>query len=388
MIAHVGLCACLCNLTWDNVKACKIQGSCKFLESSRWHCFLFMFHFTAKGEGLCPTPGAGEVLWSETGQINLPSSLLVGPGWVASWQSSARWRAGPVCEGKCPFSVTHSVFLALFPTSKMLLVLGSAVGAWMGVQMDVWGWGLAFVDRQTGSLNLHKPCVCSGTGYCFCLAKSRSVRHKTGEPACGEALSAHAWCVVGEADMQTCIPGSEKHICTWPEKSFACGTVRLQTRVDCHATLKNWHFRRKNLCSGVFWQLLEQHQHKAPSSHSVHIRCHRGIIEIFPAVYGQTLWVAEPLTEGLSENCGIWNTAEEDLGRAAHQVMISAECFWGPAPVAMVNTLSALWELSAFWWTRKWAKCLVILLSNRSLQSLNRVSFQDSSLSGYLLSLR
>lgn len=56
------------------------------------------------------------------------------------------------------------------------------------------------------------------------------------------------------------------------------------------------------------------------------------------AVYGQTLWVAEPLTEGLSEECGIWNTAEKDLARAAHQIMISAECFWGLAPVAM------LWE--------------------------------------------
>lgn len=66
--------------------------------------------------------------------------------------------------------------------------------------------------------------------------------------------------------------------------------------------------------------------------------------------------------------------------------MISAECFWGPAPVAMLNTLSGLWELSALWWTRKWAKCLVILLINWSLQSLNCVSFQDSSLSQCLLS--
>lgn len=60
--------------------------------------------------------------------------------------------------------------------------------------------------------------------------------------------------------------------------------------------------------------------------------------------------------------------------------MISAECFSGPAPVAMLNTLSGLWELSALWRTRKWAKCLVLLLSNGSLQSLNCVPFQDSSL--------
>lgn len=96
--------------------------------------------------------------------------------------------------------------------------------------MGVWGWGLALVDRQTSSLNLHKPCVCSGTGFYFCLAKGPSARHKTGEPAC-EELAARAQFVVGEADMQTCLLGSEKHICTWPEKRFACGTVRLQTRV-------------------------------------------------------------------------------------------------------------------------------------------------------------
>lgn len=37
-----------------------------------------MLYFTAKGESLCPTPGAGEVLLSETGQMNFPSAPLVG----------------------------------------------------------------------------------------------------------------------------------------------------------------------------------------------------------------------------------------------------------------------------------------------------------------------
>lgn len=64
----------------------------------------------------------------------------------------------------------------------MLLVFDTTVEAWIGVQMGVWGWGLALVDRQTGSLNLHEPCVCSGTGFFFSLAKSL-VQDRTGEPA-------------------------------------------------------------------------------------------------------------------------------------------------------------------------------------------------------------
>lgn len=146
----------------------------------------------------------------------------------------------------------------------------------MGVQMGGW----ALVDRYTSSLNLHKSCVCSGTGVCFCLAKSPSARHKTGEPACEEALSAHVHSVWWE--RQTCTPAY------WALKNtFVPGLKRgflwdseIANPWDSHATWDSWYFRRKSLCSGVLWQLLEQHQDKASSSRSVHIRCHRAIIEI------------------------------------------------------------------------------------------------------------
>lgn len=77
-MAHVGLLACLCNLTWDNVEACKVQGSCKILGSLRWPSPLCS---TSQPEGsLCPTPGAGEVLLSET--ANEFSFCPLGGAWL------------------------------------------------------------------------------------------------------------------------------------------------------------------------------------------------------------------------------------------------------------------------------------------------------------------
>lgn len=74
----------------------------------------------------------------------------------------------------------------------------------MGVQMGVCGWGLALVDRQTVSLNLHEPCVCSGTGFSFCLAKGL-VQDRTGEPAHEGDLSPRAHSVWWE--RQACLLG-------------------------------------------------------------------------------------------------------------------------------------------------------------------------------------
>lgn len=74
-------------------------------------------------------------------------------GWVSSCQSSARWRAGVVCEGKHPCSGAHSDFLSLIPISKMLVVR-------VGLR--------PFTPEQTYYLNRHERCLC-GTGFCFCL---------------------------------------------------------------------------------------------------------------------------------------------------------------------------------------------------------------------------
>lgn len=114
----------------------------------------------------------------------------------------------------------------------MLLVLDSTVGAWMGMQMGVWGWGLALVDRQTSSLNLHKPCVCSGDGVLHLFGQKPQCKTQVWWACMGSSTaSSCSVCVLGEAGVLICLLGSEKHICTWSEKRFVCETVRLQTSV-------------------------------------------------------------------------------------------------------------------------------------------------------------
>lgn len=99
MIARVLLSACLRSFTWSNVVGCRVQRSCKLLGLLRWLPHHLCSTSQPKGKSLCPTPGVGEALLSETGQMNLLSALLVGHGWVSLCQSSARWRARPACEG-------------------------------------------------------------------------------------------------------------------------------------------------------------------------------------------------------------------------------------------------------------------------------------------------
>lgn len=228
MIAHLGLHACLCSLRWDNVEACKAKGSCKLLGSLRWP------------SPLCSTSQPKGKVFAQH-QVQLKYSWVRQGKWIfllLSWWGlvgfpHGRWRAGPVWEGYCPCSVTHNAFLVLFPASfiPMLLVLGSTVGAWMGTQMGVWGWGLALVDRQTSSLNLHKPCVCSGDGLLLLFGQKPQCKTQVWWAACEETLPAPAQSVCWE--RQACRPAcwALKNTLHWPEKRFVCEILRLQTSV-------------------------------------------------------------------------------------------------------------------------------------------------------------
>ena len=93
---------------------------------------------------------------------------------------------------------------------------------------------------QTYYLNQHELCVCSGTGFCFCLDIKSLVQgtrlvslhvKEHGDLVHGKPCSQ---CVVGEADRQTCVSGRRSLKTTfaiWPEKRLAYETVRLQTNM-------------------------------------------------------------------------------------------------------------------------------------------------------------
>lgn len=153
--------------------------------------------------------------------------LGLGLGWFSPCYSSARWRAGALREGQCPCSATHSVFLALFPVGNVLVARDTVVWVWMGVQKGI--WGPVLLDRPTTWTSMN-PCVCSGTGFWFCLAVKNLVQDarlvslhvkEHGGLVHKKPCSQRA---VGGAGRQTCVSGRRSLKTTfaiWPEKK-AC----------------------------------------------------------------------------------------------------------------------------------------------------------------------
>lgn len=92
---------------------------------------------------------------------------------------------------------------------------------------------------QTYYLKWHELCVCSGTGFYFCLSIKSLVQDtglvslhvkEHGDLVHGKPCSQ---CVVGEADRQTCVLGRplKTTFAIWPEKRLAHEVVRLQTNM-------------------------------------------------------------------------------------------------------------------------------------------------------------